>query len=316
MKIYQLLLLGLVNFVSFSCKSTNMPEPPPPVVTEVSTEIIHDLGFLSGFTLTPKLPAEMSTIGYVDTLYFKNITAAPLWHLAQWHTNVDLRGATLQTATDGSKYFGNIAKKIALYPDSSLVLELNASTEYIYPRIAGEQWTHLLIEQNFSFAPFVNTAKRIDFSAQLMLLKCDNKMAPGTFNSGLHTAQSPMYFVVKGKGNDGYIWFGIPSFDYRDVVLSDQSATMWDVGTQTYIANLAPSTVWGSSKFKVNEWRTGKIDLKPQIIVAFNAVKALGKFSNTTVDDLRITGMNFGWEIPGTFDASIKIKNLSLKIVK
>jgi hypothetical protein len=311
------MLLSIFSFIVYSCNTKEpitLPVDPP--VTEFATETIRDLAFTTGFSLTPKLPSEMATVGYVDTLYFKSITGNPLWHLAQWNTNVDLKGAALQTAADGSLYFGNIAKKIALYPDSSLVLELNASAEYAHPRLDGEPWVHLLIEQSFSFAPFVNTAKRIDFSVQLMLLKCDNKMAPGTFNPSLHTAQSPMYFVVRGKGNDGYIWFGIPSFDYRDVVLSDQPATMWDTGTQTYIANIAPSTVWGSTKFKVNEWRSGKIDLKPQIIAAFNAVKALGKFPNTTVDDLKITGMNFGWEIPGTFDAAIKIKKLSLKIVK
>jgi len=31
--------------------------------------------------------------------------------------------------------------------------------------------------------------------------------------------------------------------------------------------------------------------------------------------DLKITGMNFGWEVPGTFDAAIQVKNISLKAV-
>lgn len=300
--------------VLFSCVNTDIHVSPP--VVENYTEVIKDLTFTTGFALTPQLSSDMAKIGYIDTLFFAGYFPNPKWHLCQWQTNHSLKGAVMQTDISGNKYFSNIAKKFTLTKDTALILELNASAEYLQPRKSGELWPHLLIEQNFSVGYSVNTATRIDFSANLMLLKCDNKMVPGTYNSSLHTAQSPMYFVIKGKSGDGYIWFGIPSFDFRDVVLSDKPATMWDEGTQTYIANLAPSAVWGSTKFKVNQWRNAKIDLKPHIIAAYNAVKALGKFPNTTVDDLQVVGMNFGWEIPGTFDASIKIKNLSLKIVK
>ena len=36
----------------------------------------------------------------------------------------------------------------------------------------------------------------------------------------------------------------------------------------------------------------------------------------TTPDDLEITGMNFVWEIPGTFDVAIRVKGISLKYKK
>ena len=33
-------------------------------------------------------------------------------------------------------------------------------------------------------------------------------------------------------------------------------------------------------------------------------------------EDLELTGMNFGWEVPGTFDAGLQIRNLSIRIVE
>ncbi len=36
----------------------------------------------------------------------------------------------------------------------------------------------------------------------------------------------------------------------------------------------------------------------------------------TMPEDLELTGMNFGWEVPGTFDAGLQIRNLSIRIVE
>lgn len=44
-------------------------------------------------------------------------------------------------------------------------------------------------------------------------------------------------------------------------------------------------------------------------------MKGKGYFKDTDWEDLEITGMNFGWEIPGTFDAAVSIRNISLKVL-
>ena len=38
-----------------------------------------------------------------------------------------------------------------------------------------------------------------------------------------------------------------------------------------------------------------------------------GSFTDSRWEDLAITGMNFGWEIPGTFDAELKVRGMSLR---
>ena len=41
-----------------------------------------------------------------------------------------------------------------------------------------------------------------------------------------------------------------------------------------------------------------------------------GTFTHTVPADLVLTGMNFGWEVPGTFDAGLMVRNMSIRVVK
>ena len=36
-------------------------------------------------------------------------------------------------------------------------------------------------------------------------------------------------------------------------------------------------------------------------------------FQNTELEDMSIVSMNFGWEMPGTFDGSVSIRNPYLR---
>ena len=46
------------------------------------------------------------------------------------------------------------------------------------------------------------------------------------------------------------------------------------------------------------------------------AMQEKGVFTHTVPKDLVLTGMNFGWEVPGTFDAGLEVRNMSIRIVK
>ena len=90
------------------------------------------------------------------------------------------------------------------------------------------------------------------------------------------------------------LWVGVPSFDYRYERLSDEEYVQWDIGTATYIYAIPPRSLWGD----------------------VSAMQAKGQFVHTMPEDLELTGMNFGWEVPGTFDAGLQIRNLSIRIVE
>ena len=311
----ELFLAFLSGLLLFSCNPKDPIDDPEKPVTEFSTEIISDLSFKNGFKLTPLLVPDMSS-GYVDTLYFYLPATKPLWAVAQWNskTSNNLKDAVLQTDINGNKFFANAAKKIMLSTDTTLYLELNASKEYDHPRLSSEPWPHVLIEQTFSFAPLVSTAKRIMLSVELQLVKY-NTMISG-YDPNIHTAQSPMYLVIRGVSGDGYIWFGIPSFDIRDLVLGDKLTMMLDPGTNAYMIAPAPKVIWGDITFKDKKWHKANLDIKPYIKQAHDAMINAGQFKNTKFEDLKIEGINFGWEVTGTFDVGINIKHLSLKIVK
>ncbi len=293
----------------------------------VYTEIIQDVLFEKGFALTPLDPAIVQQGGgfektYLDTLDFGKDGSHPAWMLAQWNSRYDLADTPLVNGKDGSIEYANEGKKIALYPDHSLWLEVDASQEYDNPRMNGQSWPHLLIAQNFhNGSPNVGESDRLDFSMEIKLEKCENKMTDRTYNLFLHTAQTPFYFMLvnNNKNSMDYnqrIWFGLPSYDYRYPVLRDNETVLWDIGTSTFIYGVPETTIWGNVSLHDGNWHKTHMDIKPLINRALEAMKEHDVFRNTTLEDLIITSMNFGWEVPGTFDAAIRVRGISLKSIK
>ena len=324
----QLIFIGLI--LSLSCKE-DLPPPfnddLPPGPTEIATEIIGDTLFEKGFALTPLDPAIVQQGGgfektYLDTLDFGNDGSSPVWMLAQWQSKYDLADTPPVDGLDGRIEYANEGKKIALYSDHSLWLEVDASEEYDSARVSGQPWPHLLIAQNFNeTGPNIGAADRLDFSMAIKLEKCENKMEGRSYNVSLHTAQSPFYFMVVNNNSNSAdynqrIWFGLPSFDYRYPTLRDDEIVLWDIGTSTFIYGVPETTIWGNVSLHDGNWHETHIDIKPLIIRALEAMKEHDVFLNTTLEDMIITSMNFGWEVPGTFDAAIRVRGISLKSIQ
>ncbi len=314
----------------FSCTDELPPESNdnlPINPSEFVVSIIGDTLFEKGFALTPLDPAIVIAGGgfektYLDTLDFGNDGTSPVWMLAQWHSKFDLAKTPPASGTEGSIESVNEGKKIALFPDHSLWLEVDASKEYTSARKSGEQWPHLLIAQNFNEnSPNVGEAERLDFSMEIKIEKCENKMEVRTYNIGIHTAQSPFYFMIANNNENSAdynqrIWFGLPSFDYRYSTVRDDEIVLWDIGTSTFIYGVPETTIWGNVSLNDGNWHKTELDIKPLINRALEAMKEHDVFQNTTLDDLIITSMNFGWEVPGTFDAALRVKGISLKSIK
>jgi hypothetical protein len=323
-----LLLICLI--LSFSCKDklpSSLDNDLPAGPTENITWSLMDTLFEKGFALTPLDPAIVEQGGgfertYLDTLDFGNNGSSPVWMLAQWYSKFDLADASPAVGLDGRIEYSNEGKKIALYSDHSLWLEVDASKEYNSARVNNQPWPHLLIAQNFDEAgPNVGEADRLDFSMAIKLEKCENKMEGRSYNVSLHTAQSPFYFMIvnNNKNSEDYnqrIWFGLPSFDYRYTSSRDDEIVLWDIGTSTFIYGVPETTIWGNVSFQDGNWHETHIDIKPLIIRALEAMKEHDVFIHTLPEDMIITSMNFGWEVPGTFDAAIRVRGISLKSIQ
>ena len=288
-------------------------------------EVIGDISFKRGLALTPLDPAVVQANGgieknCVDTFFFRQKNVLPVWRLVQWHNKYDFRNAVPVEKEDGSIMYGNQSKKVIWYPEGRLWLELNAGKEYDCPRKQEDMWPHLLIEQSFPRCPNIGKVKQLDFSMEIKLEKCERRMSDADYNPEIHTAQSPFYFILRNVDEqsadfNSFIWIGIPSYDYRYERMMDKELVSWDAGTSTYIYNLPQLTIWGDITFHDKQWHRAQADLLPLIKEAVQKMKGKGYFKDTDWEDLEITGMNFGWEIPGTFDAAVSIRNISLKVL-
>lgn len=325
-KSLSVMLFFIAIILLYSCDENAHSDDFPASLNEVATEIMLDTLFEGGFALTPLDPIIVQQGGgfdktYLDTLDFGKVSSHPVWQLAQWYSKYDLADVKCKDGVDGSVEYANEGKKIALFPDNSLWLEVNASQEYDSARVNGQHWTHLLIAQNFyEGSPNVGEADRLDFSMEIKLEKCINKMVAGTYNTSLHTAHTPFYFILINTNANSVdynqrIWFGLPSFDFRYPVLRSKEMVSWDIGTNAYIYSAPETSIWGNASLHDGNWHKAQVDIKPLILRALEAMGENGLFLNTIPEDMQITGMNFGWEIPGTFDAAIRVKGISLKSI-
>lgn len=288
-------------------------------------EAFGDTAFKDGFALSPLNTKIVEDKGgwekaCVDTLYFEKQGMKPIWKIAQWNSKYDLGNTLPIKNKDGSIIYANQGKKVVWNPDGSLWLEINTSQEYDKPRKENESWPHLLIEQNFKRQPNIGKVKQLNFSMEIKIEKCERKMSDSEYNPELHTAQTPFYFVLRNINSEvpdfnSFIWLGIPSYDYRYQQMSDKETISWDIGTATYIYNVPQLPIWGDINFNDKQWHQAKIDMLPLIKESIEKMKSKGFFKDTSYSDFELCGMNFGWEVPGTFDAAVSVRNMSLKVI-
>ncbi len=296
----------------------DVPESGAPEVRE----LIADAAFAYGCALAP-VSTETVTAGggfaatNVDTLRFGSGAAAPAWQMCQWWSRHDLAGTRPERSGDAVRY-ANAGKTVERRDDGTLTLGITASAEYEAPRRDGGQWPHLLIQQDFDPAPSVGAMDSLTLSMELRLVGCANRMAEGTYDPALHTAQAPFYLHLRNANPasadyGSALWVGIPTFDYRYERLADAETVHWDKGTATYIYTVPPRSVWGDISFHDRKVHAVCRDILPAVKRALEAMRERGELTRSTADDMTVTGMNFGWEVPGTFDAALEVKGISLR---
>ncbi len=249
----------------------------------------------------------------------------PIWELAQWGSRFKIDGKLVETNNKQAPTYQDEAKRITflhLKEDTQIVLELSGSKEYKQPRKQGENWPHLLMEQHFISPVKLDDIAGLLYNINTQLIYCDNKMSAGTMKEDLHTAQITLFLSVQNltqnsKGYRDFIWFGLPLYDYRYKMVPAYKAQDAGKGDASgkYIYSLASQDLSTESVHTKN-WVHMSNDIYPHITQAFKEAKAKGYLVDTEWKDLRIASMNLGWELPGTFDAGIQWKALTLKALK
>lgn len=283
--------------------------------------LITDICFAHGIVLRG---ANSAAPRDTDTLFpFKQVVGNPAWKLAEWGSRYSL-DARQPEQLDSGVVYGDAGKKITFQPinkTTRISMEVLASREFKAPRKAGEDWPHLLLEQEFNQIISVNKMNALLLNMDARLMYCNNKTAADKYDEGLHTAQFSLYLVVNNlnKNSAGYkdfVWFGVPLFDYRylDIPAYQQKDIGKEDATGKFIYSLPGKEVFKGSLHD-RQWTRISKDLHPAIKKAFETAQKNGFLQSSTLEDMYITGMNIGWEVPGTFDAGMQLEGISLKAV-
>jgi hypothetical protein len=144
-------------------------------------------------------------------------------------------------------------------------------------------------------------------------------MGSNEYNESLHTAQITLYFSVANINKNSpyyqdFLWFGVPIYDYRikNLQLSWTEDSHIEGATQKFIYVPAANNFFMGSMHDQKWISITNIDILPHIRDAFNKAQELGYLPTARYEDLALTSTNFGWEMPGTFDAMYEFKNLRL----
>ena len=282
-----------------------------------------DMQFQHGFLLSYPSSAQGRAVAAV--LDFDDPNNKPHWRLCQWGTQHSLATVACRRG-GGDAWYENDAKKVLVggadAPNRDLILEVRAISEYgVRPRRRGESWPHLLVEQDAANVYRLDRLQRIAFEISVRLLYRRSHMTPAQYDPGLHAAQFQMFFIVKNINPDApdhgdFFWFGVPFYDNRHDVPPAYMAK--DIGksdaTGKFIYTVAGRAL-GVTPLTNGQWLTVRADLLGHIKSALREAVKRGYLKSAEEHDYAVVNMNLGWEMPGTFDAAMQVRDLRLAAV-
>lgn len=281
-----------------------------------SVEILPDPAFEQGVVLLAPQVVDGKAMP-VDTFAFESGREAPVWRLCQWSCRHDMKGAHSRETEYGVEYASE-SLVFARASDGMLTMGLDASKEYQRPRTANDPWAHILVETDLPFVP-VSEYEELELTYSMRVLKCENLMG-ADYNTTIHAAQALGYFHLTNNNpqSEDYrkgMWLGAGLYDNREPGgMLPRVMSHLDKGTQTYIYCRPSACFFGEGiDFADGAWHPARIDVRETLSLALEHFSAEGLFADSSVDDFAFTSINFGWEVPGTFDCALQVKDFSLK---
>ena len=282
-------------------------------------ELIQDNHFQRGFILWQPKPGKHVRYGELRGSEAKD---SPVWGLSQWSSKFPLDAPVSAANAGGFLIHSNSAKSVKLgQPGNSgadLSLAVNTGLEYgPKARQPGDPWVHLLAEQEFAAPAPLEELSAARFHLEARLLRSRN-LHRDDYSSAAHAAQFQVFFTVQNRnrqspGHGDLLWFGIPVYDNRHRHPTEHKSKDFG-GTEKFIFTPDAKTFTSTSAHD-GGWMVIDKDLLPLMHEALATAWAKGFLSGSRQPgDYCIGGMNLGWELPGTFDVELEIRNLSLKL--
>jgi hypothetical protein len=283
-------------------------------------ELIQDSHFNRGFILWNPKPG--SHVRYGD-LPGTETNAAPVWGLSQWSSKFPLAAGPPIRTPDSALIYSNAAKAVVLgqadSPRADISMAVNTGAEYSpRSRNAGEPWVHLLVEQEFEPTTPLAALQAAKLHVEARLLRT-RRLPMENYSPGIHAAQFQIFFTVqnrnpKSPGFGDLVWFGVPIYDDRSAFPPEFKERDFG-GTGKFIFTPDGKT-YSSVSAHDGQWLVIDKDLLPLMREALATAWSRGFLTGSKeFSDYHIGGMNMGWELPGSFDVEMQIRNLSLKAI-
>ncbi len=247
--------------------------------------------------------------------------------MARWNNPEGFDSPTSTEEKIGDEYvYTDSSKVVRVNPETGyLYTELDTSKIYDHPRVYGEPWPHLLIEQDFESID-ITRAERIMASISFRIVKCDNLMGDA-YNSNIHTGHFLWYFTLRNEVPEGatfeeagrngdFLWYGVPLYDYRTPNGMAESAVIdggvEGAGNGKLIYSM-PTTDY-LPPIEIGTLYQVEVDILPYMRRAYERAQEMKMLENVRFENLRFSYMNLGWEVPGTFHVASEFTDLSVKV--
>lgn len=317
------------TFVTTTGNTTSLSSADPRCV-----EVLQDPTFQNGFRA---LGLSVSDGGMAGKTVFNPLSTnkRQYWDLASWNSRYafgDSRYTTYHELGNGVFKYANPTKEFTVDTKNAVLTFTGIATAcYDEHRTGSEPWLHLTIGQNSRTADTrIAELERLDITLSNRLLAFEDHMGDA-FSINKHTAQFSLNLMVRNIDTTSpdynqFIWLCIHLFDNRWEWC--ESGTMLDVGTQSLMVFTGNRVLYKDNN-RNNCWKNGRINASPDAKWSYFSWDALpticnalvkaqkdGYLLHTSLDQMAITGLNIGWEIPGTYNATMQIKDFSILATK
>lgn len=277
-------------------------------------ELLSDNKFENGFKIRYPFHVEKEE-EHPEKIYQINENI-PSWYISQWFSKCSLAKGNIQR-TVNQIILKDETKEVNI-KNNEIYLEINGVKEYQKPREAHEPWPHLLLEQFFN-DKMLNKYQSIKMNLEFDYLKFNDHMKE-KINPNLHTTQFQWFlnFSNQNKNSKGYgdfFWFGLsfldtPRFDFPPEFMAEDGGK--EDATRKFIY-IVDSHNYLNKPININDQVVISYEVLDLIKKGFMEAKNRGFLKETNFEDLGFNSTNIGFEIPGTFDIGLKIKNISLE---
>jgi hypothetical protein len=244
----------------------------------------------------------------------------PIWGVSQWNTKTPFQGEPTDADPrpkvidyqSGSKdiRFGSADSAFA-----DVSLRLDSSEEYIGGlRPKQQRWPALYLWQQIEEGPSFEKLQAVHFSMEARLMSSKNLHPPQGRDDKSNAAQFTVFITLQNFNKQSpdfgkYVWFGVPIYDNRFEFSPHHEQQ--DAATHKLIY-LVDDRLVTKDRIQNGQWAHFEGDLANEMKQSVKAAITTGNLSHTNLSDVFIRSLNVGWEIPGTFDADMQIRNLSV----